>query len=104
MFWRLPITRCFILSDRAGLITEHSINFRLNYENCNCRRASCVMCRQQFASYMYDIFETTRFRALIFGIKHSLVGLYQVCSNSDSGVRNGSSTGEGVWGFKIEYT
>ena len=32
-FWRWPITRCFIKSDRAGLIIEHSINFRLNSEH-----------------------------------------------------------------------
>ena len=31
-FWRWPITRCFIKSDRAGLIIGHSINFRLT---CN---------------------------------------------------------------------
>ena len=28
--WRWSITRCFIKSDRAGLIIDHSINFRLN--------------------------------------------------------------------------
>ena len=32
-FWRWPITRCFIKSDRAGLFIEHSINFRLNGEH-----------------------------------------------------------------------
>ena len=30
----LTITRCFIKSDRAGLIIEHSINYRLNGEHC----------------------------------------------------------------------
>ena len=29
-FLRWPITRCFIKNDRAGLIIEHSTNFRLN--------------------------------------------------------------------------
>ena len=32
-FWRWPITRCFIKSDRAGLIIDHSIIFRLNGEH-----------------------------------------------------------------------
>ena len=31
--WRLPITRCFIKSDSAGLIIDHYINFRLNGEH-----------------------------------------------------------------------
>ena len=31
-FWHWPITRCFIKSDRAKLIIEHSINFRLDGE------------------------------------------------------------------------
>ena len=31
--WRWPITRCFVKSDRAGLIIDHSINFRLNGEH-----------------------------------------------------------------------
>ena len=29
-FWRRPKTRCFIKSDRPGLIIKHSIYFRLN--------------------------------------------------------------------------
>ena len=32
-FWCWPVTRCFIKSNRAGLIIEHSINFRLNGEH-----------------------------------------------------------------------
>ena len=32
-FWRWPITRCFIESDKAGLIIEYSINFCLNGEH-----------------------------------------------------------------------
>ena len=35
-FWRWPITRCFIKSDRAGLIIVHCINFCLNGDGpCN---------------------------------------------------------------------
>ena len=33
--------------------------------------------------------ETIRHRALIFGIKHHLVDLYQVCSNYAPGAKNG---------------
>ena len=33
VFWRWPITKCFTKSDTAGLIIEHSINFRLNGEH-----------------------------------------------------------------------
>ena len=33
--------------------------------------------------------ETTRPRALIFGRKHHLVDLYQVCSNYSTGAKNG---------------
>ena len=32
--------------------------------------------------------ETTRPRALIFGMKHHLVDLYQVCSNKTPGAKN----------------
>ena len=32
-FWHWPIVRCFIKSDRAGLIIEDSINFHLNGEH-----------------------------------------------------------------------
>ena len=32
-FWHWPITRCFIQSDRARLIINQSINFRLNAEH-----------------------------------------------------------------------
>ena len=32
-FWRWPITRCYIQSDRAWLIIGHSMNFRLNGEH-----------------------------------------------------------------------
>ena len=32
-FWRWPITRCFIKSDRAWLIINHSTSFRLNGEH-----------------------------------------------------------------------
>ena len=41
-----------------------------------------------------DIFsETTRPRALIFGMKHCLVDLYQIHSNGAPGVQNGPATG-----------
>ena len=37
--------------------------------------------------------ETTRPRALIFGMKHHLVDLYQVCSNLTPGGKNGPTLG-----------
>ena len=37
--------------------------------------------------------ETIRLRALIFGIKHCLVGLYHVCSNYTPGAKNGPAPG-----------
>ena len=37
--------------------------------------------------------ETTRPRALIFGMKHHLVKLYQVCSNYMPGAKNGPPPG-----------
>ena len=37
--------------------------------------------------------ETTRPRALICGMKHHLVDLYQVCSNYAPGAKNGSALG-----------
>ena len=39
--------------------------------------------------------ETTRPRALLFGLKHCVVDLYQVCSDSGPGVQNGSAVGGG---------
>ena len=37
--------------------------------------------------------ETTRPRALIFGMKYHLVDLYQVCSNYSPGFKNGPAPG-----------
>ena len=37
--------------------------------------------------------EATMPRALIFGLKHQLVNLYQVCSNYISGAKNGPAPG-----------
>ena len=37
--------------------------------------------------------ETTRPRALIFGMQHYLVNLYQVCSNYIPGAKNGPTPG-----------
>ena len=37
--------------------------------------------------------ETTRPRALIFGMKHHLVNLYQVCLNYFPGAKNGPPRG-----------
>ena len=39
--------------------------------------------------------ETTRPRALLFGLKHCVVDLYQVCSDGGLGVQNGSAVGGG---------
>ena len=40
--------------------------------------------------------ETTEPRALIFGMKHHLVNLYQVCSNNTPGARKGLAPGSNV--------
>ena len=40
--------------------------------------------------------ETTRPRALVFGMKYHLVDLYQVCSNYSPGVKNGPVPGSHV--------
>ena len=37
--------------------------------------------------------ETIRLRALIFGMEHHLVNLYQVCSNYAPGTKNGPALG-----------
>ena len=37
--------------------------------------------------------ETTRHRALIFGMKHHLVDLDQVCSSYSPGAKNGNAQG-----------
>ena len=62
-------------------------------------RVTCVVRRQQFALNNISS-ETTRPRALIFGMEHCLVDLYQVYSNGGPGVQNGPATG-GL-GFKNE--
>ena len=47
------------------------------------------MCRQQIA--FNDICsETTRLTALVFGMKHCLVDLYQFSSNGGPDIQNGS--------------
>ena len=53
------------------------------------------MRRQQFALNNISS-ETIRPRALIFGMQHCLVDLYQVCSNGGPGVQNGPAAG-GSW-------
>ena len=40
--------------------------------------------------------DTTRHRAFIFGMKHHLVNLYQVCLNNNPGAKNGSPWGSHV--------
>ena len=40
--------------------------------------------------------ETTRPRALIFGMKHQLVNLYQICSNYIPGTKMASAEGSHV--------
>ena len=42
------------------------------------------------------LFEATRPRDLIFGVKHYLVDVYQVCSSYISGAKNGSPWGSHV--------
>ena len=60
---------------------------------------SSVVRRQQFA--INDIFSETAWpRALIFGMKHCLVDLYQVCSNGGLRVQNGR--GAGGLGFETK--
>ena len=68
---------------------------------CAIRRSSPVVPRQQFA--VNDIFfKTARPRALIFGMNHCLVDLYQVCWNGGPWVENGPAAG--VLGSKMKYT
>ena len=62
-------------------------------------RVTCVVRHQQFALNNISS-ETSRPRALIFGMEHCLVDLYQICSNGGPGVQNGPVTG-GL-GFKNE--
>ena len=45
--------------------------------------------------------ETDRSRALIFGMLHCLVDLYQVCSDGGPWVQNGPEVGGGL-GFRNE--
>ena len=40
--------------------------------------------------------ETTRLRALLFGMEYHLVNLYQVCSNYVPGAKNGFAPGSHV--------
>ena len=44
-FWRWPIIRCFIKSDRAGLIIDLSINFRLNGKHRRAVQFLCYFCK-----------------------------------------------------------
>ena len=62
-----------------------------------------------YREYHEKIFlsDTTRHRALIFGIKHHLVNLYQVCLNYILGANNGATLGSHVlhrliWGNTLK--
>ena len=67
------------------------------------RRASSVVRRASSTIALNNISsETARPRALIFGMEHCLMDLYQVCSNGGPGVRNGPAAG-GVLGSKMKY-
>ena len=50
-----------------------------------------VISHKQFALNVFS--ETTRPRALVFGIKHCLVNLYQVSSIGDPRIQNGPEAG-----------
>ena len=52
------------------------------------RRPWCFVFHQQFA-LNYILSGNSRPKALIFGMKHGLVNLYQVSSNGGPGVQNG---------------
>ena len=65
--------------------------------SANVRRPWLDECRQQFALNIFP--ETARPRASIFGMKHCLVNLYQVYSNSAPRVQTGPAAGEGL-GFE----
>ena len=60
------------------------------------------MCCQQF--FLSNIVsETTGHRALIFGIMHFLIDLYQFCSNDDHGPKMALQwVGGGGWGLGLE--
>ena len=65
--------------------------------SANVRRASSVVCREQFA--LKDISsEATRPWALIFGMKHRLVDLNKFRSHCASEAQNG----HGAWGLWFE--
>ena len=65
------------------------------------RRKSSVVRRPSSTIASNDISsETAKPRALIFGMKHCLVDLYQVCSNGGPWLQNGPAAG-GL-GFKNE--
>ena len=68
---------------------SHSL--RISY----CHLSMSIVYCQKFA--LNDIFpETTRLRALIFGMKHCLTNLYQLYSNSGPGVQNGLRRGSWI--------
>ena len=62
------------------------------------RRPSSVVRRQQLLQTTSPPKLLSQPRALIFGMQHCLVDLYQVCSNGGPGVQNGP--GAGGLGFK----
>ena len=64
-FWRWPVTRCVIESDRAGLIIEHSINFRLNGEHWR---------TVQFAFVNFSV--VYEFKLMIWVLRPSLHGYH----------------------------
>ena len=47
--------------------------------------------------------ETTRFRALIFGMLHHLVDFYQVCPNYAPGAKSGPASGVTCFTFKWRF-
>ena len=81
-------------------VLAHLNHFKVSYYHqplSVMRRPSFFACRQQCAlNYIFS--GSTRPKALIFGMKHCLVNLYQAGSNGGPGVQNGPAP----WGPTFE--
>ena len=75
------------------------LSHRLKVSYCHQPMAACVVRRPQFA--LNDISETSRPRALIFGMKHCSADIYQVYTNGGHGVQNSPAVGDLVFENKI---
>ena len=90
--------RALIFGMKHHLVNLYQVcsNYIPGAKNCPAPGVTCFKYLYWEKHEKIFLSETIWPRALIFGMKHHLVDLYQVCSNYAPGAKNGSSHGSHV--------